>query len=165
VRRRAKCTRGRGRGRCWALPLILYAHAHRPTSQLELNGVHFSPRRPWLFAVGGADCLARVFDMRRALPTGASADPDLPVVAGGSGTRVNAGGAAEAVRFRPATFGRSAWGGLDVQAPEPLASLRPPHMALRSRLHITAVQFSRAGELLATYNDDDLYLFCASVSM
>jgi len=31
---------------------------------LDLNAVHVNPCRPWLFAVGGDDPFARVFDLR-----------------------------------------------------------------------------------------------------
>ena len=38
-------------------PLLLQA--------LDLNAIHVNPSRPWLFAVGGDDQYARVFDFRR----------------------------------------------------------------------------------------------------
>lgn len=42
-----------------------WSHAScAPLQVLDLNAVHVNPCRPWLFAVGGDDPFARVYDLR-----------------------------------------------------------------------------------------------------
>ncbi len=54
---------------------------------LEIDAVHHNPARPWLFAVGGGDCVARVYDLRAWQGGGGG---DLP--RGAAGSAAAAGG-------------------------------------------------------------------------
>lgn len=119
---------------------------------IDLNCIHVNPARPELFAVGGGDEYVRVYDHRRA-SSGLGASPD-PAAAGGPNPH-NRGGS-----------GRKLFG----MADEPVARLAPARLAPaggaggapRRRVmskHVTGIQFSARGELLATYNDDDVFLF------
>jgi hypothetical protein len=102
------------------------------TQPVDLNCIHAGAARPHLFAVGGGDEWARVYDVRGAAraPAGATAAGALFEMAD-----------APAARLAP-------------------ARLRPqgPRRRVYCK-HITGIQFSGAGELLATYNDDDIFLF------
>ena len=130
---------------------------------VDLNCVHSNPWRPHLFAVGGGDEHVRVYDLRAAGGAGGGA--------GGAGGAGGGGGRADTGRGADAGAG----GGFFAMRDAPLARLvparlRPPRGAAagvgaRARRrafgqkHVTGLQFSRRGELLATYNDDDIYLF------
>jgi hypothetical protein len=47
-------------------PLLTHSLTHSLALQvIEINAVHHNPARPWLFAVGGSDPYARVYDARR----------------------------------------------------------------------------------------------------
>jgi hypothetical protein len=85
-----------------------------------LFSIAAAPRRPELFATGGEDEWARVYDLRYA------------------------GGAAEAA---------------------PLRRVAPPHLAgTRGRVHCAGVAWSRAGDLLASYNDEGAYLLAGEAA-
>jgi hypothetical protein len=111
------------------------------TSPIDLNCIHASSSRPHTFAVGGGDECVRVYDARTAArpAPGGAASPDAR--SGGDEHRVFAMADTPIARLTP-------------------ARLRP--RGARRRVyckHVTGIQFSGAGELLATYNDDDIFLF------
>ncbi|KAI8473609.1 MAG: WD40-repeat-containing domain protein [Monoraphidium minutum] len=117
-------------------------------SVIDLNCIHCNPARPELFAVGGGDAWARIYDARRATSA-----------LGSAGAAPGGGGG-----------GGGGLGRLFGMPDEPVARLAPARLAPRGggdapprrralSKHITGIQFSGAGELLATYNDDDIFLF------
>ncbi|CAI7899727.1 unnamed protein product [Closterium sp. NIES-54] len=103
--------------------------AMRARQPLPLNAVAHNPARPHLFAVGGADEFARVYDLRRCM----------------------------ACRAAPTSAACS--------CPSPVETFAPPHLIntnrdrLRPPVHITCVAYSPHDELLASYNDELIYLF------
>eukprot|EP00899_Mesostigma_viride_P008401 jgi/Mesvir1/17562/Mv08805-RA.1 len=104
-------------------------------SMVGLNSVVISPRDPWLLATGGLDEFARVYD-RRML---------------GAGSALALGGWGAGERRRGALLG--------AYAPPQLEPSRRSAEQHRGRFNITCVAFSEQGELLASYNDELIYLF------
>lgn len=50
--------------------------------------------------------------------------------------------------------------GINHTSAEPIHKLRPRHMSSAAQdVHVTCVKYSRHGELLASYNDENVYLF------
>ncbi|GJP52817.1 hypothetical protein CLOM_g11907 [Closterium sp. NIES-68] len=103
------------------------AHRMRAAQPLGLNAVAANPARPHLFALGGADEFARVYDLRRCMARAPSPAPDSRAF--------------------------------------PVETFAPPHLVktnrdrLRPPVHITCVAYSPHDELLASYNDELIYLY------
>uniref|UniRef100_A0A6S8J0R5 Uncharacterized protein n=2 Tax=Dunaliella tertiolecta TaxID=3047 RepID=A0A6S8J0R5_DUNTE len=112
------------RAKCGPVQQLIVSEGRR-RPPVELNAVHANPARPWLFAVGGGDPYARIFDVRRMLASEST------------GT-----------------------------VPCPVTKLCPNHLRVKMSepVHITCVRYNCFGELLATYNDEDIYLFSAAGS-
>ncbi|GLC52489.1 hypothetical protein PLESTB_000635200 [Pleodorina starrii] len=122
----------------------------RPRKIIDLNAVHVNPARPWQLVVGGADEAVVVYDNRALTSLTSSyvsSGSPSPAAAGSGG-----GGGRAAARRR--VDGR------------PLMELCPAHLRVGGSAsgpyrptHVTCVMFGQNGDVLATYNDDDVYLF------
>ncbi|GIL83639.1 hypothetical protein Vretimale_10439 [Volvox reticuliferus] len=119
----------------------------RHTRQIiDLNAVHVNPARPWQLVVGGADEVVVVYDNRNLT----SLTPSYHARTSGDGPA-----AATATSRRRRVDAR------------PLIELCPSNLRRASDLgtvrhrtaHVTCVLFAQNGDVLATYNDDDVYLF------
>ncbi|KXZ53917.1 hypothetical protein GPECTOR_6g835 [Gonium pectorale] len=120
----------------------------RPRSVVDINAVHVNPARPWQLVVGGADEAVLLYDHRMLTSLTSSyvsASSPAPARAGGSG---GGGGRCRRVQGRP----------LMELCPSNLRPSGDPG-AFRRPTHVTCVVFARNGDVLATYNDDDVYLF------
>lgn len=109
---------------------------------LLLNSIHCNPCRPWQFTVAGGDAYVRVYDRRKAEAASWSAEGEEQDAA--ASTRNFAAALAT-----------------------PIRKLAPKHMqndeagCTARRAHVTCANFSRQGEIVATYNDEKIYLFRA----
>ncbi|GAX74097.1 hypothetical protein CEUSTIGMA_g1546.t1 [Chlamydomonas eustigma] len=113
---------------------------------VDLNAVHVNPARPWLFAVGGDDQYARVYDIRvvrKNLFESSSVTSDTSQETGSITIRDHSRSSSSKVQC------------------EPVARLCPDHMkgSTHGNRQITCVMYSRYGELLVSYHNEDMYLF------
>ncbi|KAL6750363.1 hypothetical protein V8C86DRAFT_3031103, partial [Haematococcus lacustris] len=106
----------------------------RRPAMVELNAVHYNPARPWLFAVGGGDPRAFVYDVRRLVKAG------------------------EAFRLSERAACRVS------QGYQPVAQLCPDHLEPTvpgaDNFHITCVRFNQAGQLLSSYSHELCLCLC-----
>ncbi|KAG1663226.1 hypothetical protein FOA52_004427 [Chlamydomonas sp. UWO 241] len=116
-------------------------------SPLDLNAVAVNPSRPWLFAVGGDDQYARIYDLRAMRNSAAASNTSNTSNTNGTSSAITTGGAAR----RPTL----------AAACQPLALMCPQHLNAPQHggAHITCVVYSRTGELLTTYHNEDLFVF------
>ncbi|KAL3160011.1 hypothetical protein ABBQ38_010398 [Trebouxia sp. C0009 RCD-2024] len=131
-----------------SVKLLVCKTAARPGSQtakpLVLNSIHCNPCRPWQFTVAGGDAYVRVYDRRKAEAASCSASADGEENDPEATTRSFATALATPVR-----------------------KLAPKHMhadqagCTARHAHVTCATFSRQGEIVATYNDEKIYLFGA----
>ncbi|CAG9460089.1 unnamed protein product [Pedinophyceae sp. YPF-701] len=143
-------------------------------SALGINAVHHNPIDPTKFALGGDDEYVQIYDMRK-LDTGrAGAAGGSPRRSAQSGSQMvgSSDGDDEdddsdmdfAMRFGMIRMPPEPRVG-DAPIGQPVGTLCPLHLRVhlpgppRGPYHVTCVQYSPSGELLATYHDDDLYLF------
>lgn len=107
---------------------------------LSLNSIHCNPCRPWQFTVAGGDAYVRVYDRRKAEAASCSGEEEQ-------------GDAAASTRSFAAALAT------------PVRKLAPKHMQndeaghAARHAHVTCANFSRQGEIVATYNDEKIYLF------
>ncbi|KAG2440796.1 hypothetical protein HXX76_003651 [Chlamydomonas incerta] len=136
----------------------------RSRTVIDINAIHVNPARPWQLVVGGSDECVQLYDVRvltsltssyvSAASPGAArraAASESAAASGGGGGR--GGGGAPRCRVHGS----------------PLMELCPAHLrppaagesaaAFRRPTHVTCVAFGQNGDVLATYNDDDVYLF------
>ncbi|WIA43907.1 hypothetical protein OEZ86_010313 [Tetradesmus obliquus] len=159
-----------------------------------INAIHVNPTRPWQFAVGGSDAWARVYDLRKTRDPPQNPSSSSGVNGGSGSDLAAAADAAAACNGRDCYWIRSSSSSIDATAAgeqqqqqrigpptraevrysrladEPVARLCPePLWGARASgfggdPSITCVMFSQQGELLASYNDDDIYMFSSQAS-
>lgn len=117
-------------------PLMTVCHAFMKSRALELFSVACNPINSTEFCIGGQDEVIRVFDLRKTTTT----------------TTCATGGGATATTNPRAL---------------PLAFISPHRLAHPQTLidaHVTAAVYSCKGEILASYNDENIYLIAAGIA-
>ncbi|GIL52116.1 hypothetical protein Vafri_8049 [Volvox africanus] len=118
----------------------------RRTRQIiDLNAIHVNPARPWQLVVGGADEVIVVYDIRNLTSLTSSYHDGS---GGGGPAAANSASRCVRVNAKP----------LIELCPSHLRPIGDPSSCADQPTHVTCVMFGQNGDVLATYNDDDVYL-------